>query len=151
MAGKWQEFRLQRQKWPLLFDAGVWDVFVLSLTSDKVGSSKNCFRLRLFPLTWRGDRKFIWGNFSFLFPCLKMNVAKSIISITDTLKKYTDWKVCVLWPEGVCRSCGGHHTHCLLIAEIQKHTEEREEWQQHMRVNTVGCCCCERVRSFLYE
>lgn len=33
------------------------DLSEATLTRDKVGSSMNCFRLRLFPLTWTRDRK----------------------------------------------------------------------------------------------
>ncbi len=80
------------------------------LTNDKVGSSMNCFKLRLFPLTCRetGSHCFIshahhtvWTVFLCVCVC-----------------------VCVSWPVGVCRSCGGRHTHCLLTAEIQTHTED---------------------------
>lgn len=47
--------------------------------------------------------------------------------------------VCVLWPVGVCRSFGGRRTHCLLIAETQIHTEEKN--QRNTDVNNLLILC----------
>lgn len=115
--GLWPTWNTPRKHWSHLKFHTLWPFNFLmmqvyemsSLTNDKVGSSMNCFKLRLFPLTWTG---------------------KKITSFTDpyTTQYKTEWMtcmyVCVLWPEGVCRSCGGRHIHCLLIAEIQTHTGE---------------------------
>lgn len=44
--------------------------------------------------------------------------------------------VCVLHlsPAGVCRSCGGRHIHCLLIAETQIHTENIKKRNREINI-----------------